>query len=217
MSNIMRKEMRLSASILAYFFIAFGLMFMLPGYPILCGAFFTCLGLYQSFQYAKEANDIVFSALLPIAKRDVVKAKFAFTCFIELCSLGVMAMCMIARMTIFANSAVYRNNVMMNANIFALGAAFVIFGVFNLIFLGGFFKTAHNINKPFLKYIIVAFLCIGVFETMHHIPGLGAVNAFGTDSLGIQIASLIAGMLIYLLMTMLTFRKACDNFEKIDL
>ena len=64
MRNIMRKEMKLSASPLSYFFILFGLMFFLPGYPILCGAFFVTLGLFQSFQTAREANDIVFSALL---------------------------------------------------------------------------------------------------------------------------------------------------------
>jgi len=84
MSNILRKELRLSASALSYFFIAFGFMFFIPGYPILCGVFFVTLGIFQSFQNAREANDIVFSALLPIAKKDVVKGKFLFSCFIEL-------------------------------------------------------------------------------------------------------------------------------------
>ncbi|MDO4939349.1 MAG: hypothetical protein Q4E54_05235 [Lachnospiraceae bacterium] len=50
MSKLLRKEMRLSASVLTYLFILFGLMFMLPGYPVLCGAFFVTLGIYQSFE-----------------------------------------------------------------------------------------------------------------------------------------------------------------------
>lgn len=75
MRNILRKEMRLSASVLSYLFIVFGLMFLLPGYPILCGAFFVTLGIFQSFQAAREANDILFSVLLPVAKKDVVKGK----------------------------------------------------------------------------------------------------------------------------------------------
>lgn len=217
MKNILRKEMKLSASILAYLFIAFGLMFLLPGYPILCGAFFTCLGLYQSFQYAKEANDIVFSALLPIAKCDIVKGKYAFTCIIELSSLFVMAVCVALRMSVFAGSAVYAGNVMMNANMFALGAAFVIFGLFNLIFLGEFFKTGYNVNKPFLKFIIAAFLCIGIFEAIHHFPGLEWVNAFGTDFLGLQLTSLAVGIAIFIALTVLSCRKACENFEEINL
>ena len=138
MNNILRKEMRLSASVLSYLFIAFGFMFFIPGYPILCGVFFVTLGIFYSFQNSREANDIVFSVLLPIAKRDVVKGKFLFSCFIELCSFALMAVIVILRMTIFSESSVYRNNALMNANPFALGMALLIFGLFNFIFIGGF-------------------------------------------------------------------------------
>ncbi len=102
MRNILLKEMKLSASVLSYLFIAFGLMFFLPGYPVLCGAFFVTLGLFQSFQSAREANDTVFSALLPIAKRDVVKGKYLFVCMIEICGLIVMTIGMIICMTAMA-------------------------------------------------------------------------------------------------------------------
>ena len=80
MGKILLKEMKLSASILSYVFIVFGLMFLLPGYPVLCGVFFTTLGIYQSFQNMRETNDILFSALLPISKEDVVRGKYLFVC-----------------------------------------------------------------------------------------------------------------------------------------
>ena len=131
MREIMIKELRLSASALSYLFIAFGLMFFVPGYPILCGVFFVTLGIFQSFQSAREANDILFSALLPFAKRDVVKGKYLFVCFIELCSLLVMGIAVIIRMTLLSGSAVYRSIALMNANPFALGMAFFIFALFN--------------------------------------------------------------------------------------
>lgn len=38
MRNILRKEMRLGTLPIVYFFVLFGFMFLLPGYPILCGA-----------------------------------------------------------------------------------------------------------------------------------------------------------------------------------
>ena len=104
MLSILQKEMKLSASILSYLFILFGLMFMLPGYPVLCGAFFVSLGIFQSFQTAREANDIVFSALLPIAKRDVVKGKYLFVCLIEGCAFLLMAASVALRMTVFSQS-----------------------------------------------------------------------------------------------------------------
>lgn len=217
MRNIMRKELRLSASVLSYLFLAFGVMFLLPGYPILCGVFFVTLGIFQSFQTAREANDIVFSVLLPIAKRDVVKGKFFFVCFIELCGILLMAMAVVLRMTVLSEAEVYRHNALMNANPFALGMALLIFGLFNLIFVGGFFRTAHKFAKPFVSYLIVAFLMIGAGESVHHFPGLQPVNAFGFDHFLLQLALFAAGAACYGILTLISFRISCRNFEKIDL
>ncbi len=217
MRNILRKEMRLSASVLSYLFILFGLMFFLPGYPVLCGAFFVTIGIFQGFQTAREANDIVFSSLLPIAKRDIVKGKYMFVCLIESCAFLLMALAVIIRITVFSDSVVYRSNALMNANLFALGMACVIFGLFNWIFVGGFFKTAYKIGRPFVVYIIVAFLVIILAEALHHVPGLEMLNAFGTDDIAIQLIMLAAGFFIFLLMTVLSCMRAYKQFERIDL
>ena len=217
MGNVLRKEMRLSASILTYLFILFGLMFLLPGYPVLCGAFFVALGIFQSFQTAREANDIVFSALLPIAKRDIVKGKYLFVCLIESCAFLMMVLSVVLRMTAFSQSAVYRGNELMNANFFALGAACVIFGLFNWIFVGGFFKTAYKFARPFVTFIVVCFVVIFAAEALHHVPGLEKLNAFGTDDIALQLVLLAAGIMIFLTMTVLSYRRACRHFERIDL
>ena len=217
MRNILLKEMKLSASVLSYLFILFGFMFFLPGYPVLCGAFFSTLGIYKSFEFAREANDTVFSALLPIAKKDVVKGKYCFVCVIELVTLILMAVSAILRISVLKDAAVYRSNFMMNANLFALGAAFFIFGLFNLIFVGGFFKTAYKLGKPFLIYMIIGFISIGIFESLHHIPGLEVLNAFGTESFAVQALLLIAGIAAWCLMTAFSYRRACIHFEMIDL
>lgn len=217
MRNILRKEMKLSASVLSYLFILFGLMFFLPGYPILCGAFFVTLGIFQSFQSAREANDIVFSALLPIAKRDVVKGKYLFVCLIEICALALMTLAVVLRMTVFSDSVVYRGNALMNANFFALGVAFLLFGLFNWIFVGGFFRTAYKFARPFVSFIIVTFLVIFIAEALHHVPGLERLNAFGTEAPGLQLGCLAIGVLLYVVTTLLSCRSACEHFEKIDL
>lgn len=217
MKSILKKEMTLSASVLSYLFILFGIMFFIPGYPILCGVFFVTLGIFQSFQNAREANDIVFSALMPIAKKDVVKGKYAFSCLIELCSMLLMAVATLIRMTVLEDATVYRNNAMMNANLFALGMVLLIFGLFNLIFIGGFFRTAYKFGKPFVTHIIVTFVMIGIGEALHHIPGWERVNAFGFAHFGLQLSLLGLGAAAYIALTILSYRCACRNFERIDL
>lgn len=217
MKALLNKEMRLGASILSYLFLGFALMALIPGYPILCGVFFITLGLFQSFQSAREANDIVYSALLPIAKRDVVKGKFLFCSLIELCGFAGMAALTLLRMTVLSGAAVYRENALMNANPFFLGAALLLFGVFNLIFVAGFFKTAYKFAKPFVSYIVVCFLLIGLAEAAHHVPGLEALNAFGFEHAALQLPLLAGGALAYGLLTWLGYRLACVRFDRIDL
>ena len=217
MRNIMIKEIKLSASVLSYLFILFGLMFLLPGYPVLCGVFFVTLGIFQSFQNARETNDILFSALLPMAKSEVVKGKYLFVCFIELCGLMLMGIAVILRMTVFSEASVYRNNALMNANGFALGLAFFIFGLFNAVFVGGFFKTAYKFGGPFITYIILSFLTVGIGEALHHFPGFEALNAFGSEHILLQLFLLLLGMIAFLLLTYVSYKLSCRRFEKIDL
>ncbi len=217
MSALLRKEICLSSMLLTWLFIGFGAMTMIPGYPILCGVFFITLGIYQGFQSAREANDILYSALLPVAKRDVVKGKYQFVMTVELCGFALMAILTLLRMTILKDAVVYRQNALMNANLFYLGSALFVFGLFNVIFVGGFFRTAYQIGKPFVIYIIAAFLMIGLFEALHHFPGLAAVNAFGFDHLVLQMTLLLCGALLYAVLTWISYQKACADFEKIDL
>lgn len=217
MNTLLKKEMRLSALMLTYLFIGFAIMTLLPGYPILCGVFFITLGIYHSFQSARESNDIVFSALLPIAKRDVVKGKYQFCVLIELCGFFMMAVLTLVRMTVFSESAIYHQNALMNANPFFLGMVLLIFGMFNQIFVGGFFRTAYSLGKPFVTYIITCFLTIGIAEALHHVPGLEPLNAFGTDHIVLQLSALIAGIFLYLLLTIMSYNRACKSFDNIDL
>lgn len=217
MRNILCKELRLAASPLSYLFLLFSLMFLLPGYPILCSVFFVTLGLFQSFQQARESGDILFTVLLPVAKKDAVTGKYLFVCLIELCALLLMGMAMLLRMTVLRDASVYRSNALMNANPFALGMAFLIFGCFNLIFVGGFYRTAYRFSRPFVTYIIIAFLLIMAAEIAHHFPGASLLNAFGTEHLTCQLLLLGAGILFYFVLTLHAYRRAVARFEKIDL
>jgi len=217
MNMLLKKEIRLATLPLTWLFIGFAFMTLLPGYPILCGVFFITLGIYQSFQSAREANDVVYSALLPVAKRDVVRGKYGLVVLVELLSFALMAVLTLLRMTLLRDAPVYRQNALMNANPFYLGMVLFLFGLFNVIFVGGFWKTAYKIGKPFVIYVIVTFLVIGAAETLHHVPGLEAVNAFGFDRIPLQLTLLLCGALLYAGMTHLSCRKACADFEKLDL
>lgn len=217
MKKLLYKELHLAASPLSYFFLAAALLTLIPGYPILLGAFFTTLGIFYSYQTMRENNDITYSLLLPIPKAAVVKSKFAFTVFIELCSFFAMTVLTALRMTLFKNVQPYTANPLMGANLVFLGYVLLIFGLFNLIFVRGFFRTAYYFGKPFILYCIVCMLVIAVAEALYHFPGMEALNAFGFDHIGVQLSFLAAGIVCFLVLSYMAVKQSVKMFEKLDM
>lgn len=216
MKNLLIKELKLSASPLTYFFVAFSVMTMLPGYPILVGAFFVCFGIFHSFQIGRENNDILYTILLPVKKSDAVKAKFVFVCFFEMAAFIVMTVLTFIRMTALGSAGVYVNNALMNANPLFLAFVLVIFGVFNIIFVRGFFKTAYIYGRPFIVFIVACFLIIGVGEAVHFFPNMQWINATALkDVCGLWITTVLGGVL-YVIATWLAYKGSVRSFEKVD-
>ena len=217
MKNLLNKEIRLAASPLSWLFLVFGLMALIPGYPILVCAFFICFGVFQSVQSGRENNDILYTVLLPVRKTDAVKAKYAFTVLIQMLGFVIAAVTTLLRMLLLPDAGPYATNPMMNANQAFLAYVLLIFAAFNVVFLGGFFKTAYKFGKPFVLFIIAAFVMIGVAETLHHIPGLTFLNATAPLTVPVMWGILGAAAVVYLLSTQLSCRVAMKRFERVDM
>ena len=214
-TKLLSKEMKLTASPLSYIFIAFAVMTMIPGYPILCGAFFVCLGLFYTYQQARECDDITYTVLLPVQKKDIAAAKFLFAVIIELISFAVCAVLTVVRMTVLSEAAVYIRNPLMNANIAYLGFLLLVFAMFNIFFLGGFFRTAYKIGRPFIAFCAASFIVICIGETIHHVPGLEYMNRTA-GTYAAQLMILILGAVVFAAGTILSYRISAGRLEKID-
>lgn len=215
MKQLLKKEFRLAASPLSFFFIAFGCMAMLPGYPIVLGGFFVCLGLFQSFQSAREAGDILYTAMLPVSKVTVVSAKFLFSVTIELIAFSLMAVLTGLRMAFLADAQVYLQNSLLNANLAFLGWVLMLFAVFNGLFIGGFFRTAYKIGIPFLSFGIAAAVVVTLSEALGFFPGMAGLKSTGFAP--VQLVILAIGIGLYLAITAVSYFRSVANFERIDL
>ena len=217
MRELMLKEIKLAASPISFIFILFAAMAMIPGYPILVGAFFVCFGLFQSFQNACANNDILYTVLLPIKKTDAVKAKYGFTVMIQMIAFAFMVVLTLIRMTAMADAAPYVNNAMMNANQFYLAGNLLVFVLFNCIFVGGFFKTAYKYGRPFLFFSVAGFLIITLAETLHHIPGLEFLNNTNAMADVRMWAILAVAVMVYVLTVVMSCRASVRRFEAVDM
>lgn len=217
MKAFLHKELRLAASPITWFFLAGALMTLLPGYPILVGCFFVNFGVFQSFQNARESNDVLYSVMLPTRKQDYVKAKYAFTCLVQGIGLFVAAVLTVVRMTVLSGALPYVQNALMNATPLYLAFWLLICAAFNVLFVGGFFKTAYKLGLPFLSFGVVTLLLIAVAEILHHIPGLAFFNVTTGERLGLQFALLAGAATVYALVTLLSCHVSMRRFERIDL
>lgn len=217
MKNLLYKEFKLATPLITFLFLGFSVMAFIPGYPILCGVFFICLGMFQGYQYSREAGDIMYSVLLPVKKTDVVNAKYLAVFVMEMIALVLFTVFTIVRMTFLSDAGVYVNNVMLGANPVFLAFVLLIFAAFNSVFIGGFFKTAYNFGKHFVVFVMICFLIIILAEVAHHIPGFAWMNVLDFSSFGSQLLVLTVSVLIYAVVTLISCRNSQRRFEKIDM
>ena len=217
MKNLLIKEFRLAASPMSFIFIVSAFMTMIPGYPILMSAFFICFGIFHSFLSAREANDTLYSVLLPVRKSDIVKAKFAFICIIQIAGFIICSALTALRMTALSDAKPYTGNALMNATPVYLAFVLLIFCAFNVIFAGGFFRTAYKTGIPFLSFGISVFLLVTAAEVLPHLPGLEFLHSPSGEKPAVQFTALAVCAAVYCAGTAAACVKSQRRFEKIDL
>lgn len=213
MFDLLWKELRLAAHPSLYIFVSLGALVLIPAYPYGMVFFFAMLGVFQSIMYARETRDIYFTALLPVRKRDAVKAKLLLAAFAQLAQLLVSLPCAFLRTLYLPDS----NPVGIEANVAWYGFGLMIFGVFNLVFFTEFFKTACRAGVAFLIALLPSALGIFAMEAAVRFPGLAWLDGTDPAALARQLPVLLAGILFYAASWLLALRVAGGRFERVDL
>ena len=215
MAALMKKELKLVLHPTNFLFLALGALLLVSNYPYYVTFFYTALGIFMMFQAARENRDTFYMMLLPIAKRDMVKARFLTVMLIEIAQV----LCCIPFMLIRSRYAGLNNAVGIEANIGFLGISFMMLGVFHLIFLVGFYKTGVNVGKPFIWTSVAFFVMIAVAEVLLRvIPYLrDTCDSMAAAMQVRQIPLLIGGIVVWLALMYLAYRLSVKRFEALDL
>jgi len=217
MNTLLFKELKLATPAITYWFLAFTLMTFIPNYPLLVGSFFVCLGIFYGYQFGREDNDILYSVLLPVRKGDIVSAKFHAACLIEGIAIVMIALFSAIRIVFLSSLGPYAAGSLMNSNLYCLGCVFLVFTLFNTVFIGSFFKTAYKVGSPFLRYCIFTLLFVTAAEVLIHIPGFSILTQTTPAALLVQGIFLLGAIGVYVSLTALTCHLAKSRFEKLDI
>ena len=224
MKALLYKEFKLAMHPMCYVFIAlFPLMILIPSYPIASGFIYvlSCYPvLFLGANKGQQSNDLLYSTLLPIRKRDIVKARIFTVAIMQFAFIAIMSalapLAISLRQAIAASSGepVVDIGLGMGSFVLILAIAIVGFSVADLIFFAKYYKSGKSIVGSTLLTILGFAAYLGIFTiALPFIPGLGFLNHL---PLYVQFIVLGAALGIYAAMHVLVYKVSSKELERVD-
>ena len=214
MKTLLYKQLRLACHPMTPVFCLSGIMLLIPNYPYSVAFFYVTLGLFFTFLNMREQKDIYYSALLPLRKRDTVRAAVAFTVLVELLSVVITALFCLLSAKLQPSKD---NAVGMDANLMLLGAGFVLYGVFNLVFFVCLYRSGYKVGAAYLKANLALWPMMLLAEALPHFPSLMWLNRVDAQASLRQIPILLFGIAVFAVLTILAYRRSARLYERVDL
>ncbi len=215
MANLLYKELKLALHPTNLLFLFLGAMLLIPNYPYSVAFFYTCLGIFFVCLTGRENRDLYYTLLLPVRKRDVVRARIAAAVVIELVQVAVSVPFAVIRNQLFESE----NLVGLEANVAFFGVSLALMGAFNLVFFTRYYRDPDKVGIPFLLGSAVYFVLLLMFEAFTYFVPLFRDRLDTKDPLfmGAKLGVLAVGAVIFALCGLLACRISEKSFEKLDL
>ena len=219
MKNFLNKEIKLCLSPVNFIFLSFCCMILIPNYPCYVSFFYLCLSCFFIFNNAELNKDIQYSMILPITKKDIVKSRCILVAAYQLVGAAFCGILAFISKKYFP----IENKSGIESNFAFFGLAFILITIFNFSFFTRFYKKAEKPGTPFFISSILFWVFYFIFElpiwlnTVISIPYFKIMDSCDKASLIKQLPVFAAGIVIYGLGWILTYKKSASHFEKVDL
>ena len=226
MKALIYKELKLAMHPICYIFIVlFPFMILIPSYPLGIGFIYvlTCYPiLFLGANKGQQSNDLLFSTLLPVRKKDIVMARIFTVIFMQVAFILVMtALYPVARIinNAVAQSAENPSEYMipglgLDSYVLLVAIALIGYAIADIIFFPIYYKHGKSIVMSTLFTILGFVVYIGVFTIgLPFIPGLDILNNL---HLGIQFAILGAAILISFGLHVVVYKVSSKRLEMVD-
>lgn len=212
MKNMLYKEFKLVINPLFYLVLLCGALLLIPQWIYFMAVmYFFFVTVPNVFSIGKAQNDIGFSAMLPVRRCDIVKARITSMVVLEVLQILVTA--------VFAaiNLAIYREgNFLLDPNATYIGCVFIMFGIFNVIYFPMFYKTAYKIGVPIIAALIASVLFATVVELLIiYVPALKFLD--GRHNIVAQLPVFIGGIIIFALLNFAALKMSVKRFANVNL
>ena len=214
-ATLLHKEFRLVVPPAYLGVAALTLFNLIPHYPMILGISYFLPALFIALSEANANKDHEFTISLPVTRNEVVLGKHMTIVVVELVQLAALAV-----VAFFAAQITPEGNAVgMDGNPAFFGFVLASLGLFNAIFLPGYFTTGYRTGKPGVIAAIVFFLSYGVFELLVAIvPGAAdTLDTLEPEMVGPQLIVLIIGAAVFVGLTVLAYRRSVARFDRVNL
>jgi hypothetical protein len=215
MGNLLYKELRLSLHPTSYIFLALSLLMLVPNYPYYVTFFYMTLAVFFTCLSGRENQDLLYMALLPVRKRDIVSARMVSSCMLE---LALMVLC-VPFAIIRQGMDLPGNQVGMDANIALFGLSLMMLGLFNLMFFTRYYRNPDKVGRAFVLGSTVMFAFMAAAEVLDHVLPVFTEQLDTPDPAFLvpKLVCLALGALVYVALTLVAWRTSRGSLERIDL
>lgn len=225
MKALIYKEFKLSMHPICYIFVAaFPLMILIPSYPIGIGFIYilSCYPiLFLGANKGQQSNDLLYSTLLPVRKKDIVLARIFTVIFMQAAFMLIMTALYPVALNIAASikasdpeKGAVTPGLGLNSYVLLLAFAILGYALADLIFFPIYYKHGKSIVMSTLLTILGFVAYIGIVTIgLPYVPGLGILNQL---HIGIQFACLGAAIGLSFLVHYLVYRISSKRLEQVD-
>ena len=226
MKALIYKELKLAMHPICYIFVAlFPLMILIPSYPLGIGFIYVLVCypiLFLGANKGQQSNDLLYSTLLPVRKKDIVMARIITVILMQAAFILIMsALYPVARIV---NEAIKQSaanpseytlpGLGLDSYVLVLAIAIIGYAIADLIFFPIYYKHGKSIVMSTLFTILGFVVYIGVLTIgLPYIPGLSILN---NVHIGIQFAILGAAIIISFALHIVVYKVSSKRLEKVD-
>ena len=227
MKALIYKELKLAMHPVCYVFVAlFPLMTLIPDgyYPRAIGFIYilSCYPiLFLGANKGQQSNDLLYSTLLPVRKKDIVLARIMTVAFMQFAFMALCS-CLVPLAFFLQNSippkaeADIPVGLGLNAFVLLLAVAIVGFALADLIFFPIYYKNGKSIVMSTLLTILGFIVYLAVFTIALPFIIDPKNEVCNSIPLWIQFLFLGGALIVYVIIHFFVYKISAKKLEKVD-
>ena len=207
------------------FILLFPFTILIPSYPMGIGFIYvlTCYPvLFLGANKGQQSNDLLYSTLLPVRKKDIVMARIITIILMQVAFIAITS-------ALYPLTRIINTNILqsaehpeeytvpglgLNSYVLLLAIAIIGYAIADLIFFPIYYKKGKSIVASTLLTILGFAIYIGVFTVaLPYVPGLEFLNNL---HIGIQFGVLAGALVVSFALHLVVHKVSSKRLEKVD-